>query len=395
MAIMRISRSGGEPEKLIEANGAHFLAVLNERTLLFIARADDRSGPWLWALDIASRQVRRLNPGMNPITSVSASGDGRRVLLTVSNPSAALWRVPLVPGRTATEADVQPYPIKSESGRSLAPRFGKASLFFLSSRGGDDGLWQMQGREAREIPKDANVVLTEPAAVSPKDERVALVAYNKQDGKRRLMILSAGGSEPPHAVTSIDIKGAANQGAVDWSPDGKYIVAGGVREDGVTGLFRIPVNGGKPDLLVEGTATNPVWSPSDDLIVYAGRFERGQVTLFGVRPSDRTPVEIRHLVEEKDVPVRVRPGGYRFHPDGKLVFVPTTSSPDFWLLDLATRKSTAIATLSDSHGRQITFDISRDGRSIVFDRMPENSDIWLIEVPKTASAQDSGRRSSR
>ena len=85
----------------------------------------------------------------------------------------------------------------------------------------------------------------------------------------------------------------------------------------------------RPFALVAGQAVNPVWSPDGNLIVYAGRSVVGQVALLGVRP-DGTPVELPH--------VRVRPGGYRFLPNGTgLVYLPRIQALDFWLLDLATK----------------------------------------------------------
>jgi hypothetical protein len=80
--------------------------------------------------------------------------------------------------------------------------------------------------------------------------------------------------------------------------------------------------------------------------------------------------------------VRVRPGGYRFLPDGTgLVYLPLVRSLDFWLLDLATGNQRQLTRLS-SQGRLQTFDITRDGKQIVFDRSRENSDIVLIDLRK-------------
>jgi hypothetical protein len=56
-------------------------------------------------------------------------------------------------------------------------------------------------------------------------------------------------------------------------------------------------------------------------------------------------------------------------------------SLDFWLLDFATKKSRPLTRLGNQ-GALRTFDITRDGKSIVFDRSRQNSNIVLIELPK-------------
>jgi hypothetical protein len=109
------------------------------------------------------------------------------------------------------------------------------------------------------------------------------------------------------------------------------------------------------------------------MIVYASNFFTGQVDLLGVRP-DGTPAALP--------PVRTRPGGYRFLPNGKgLVYLPSFASLDFWLIDFATSTQRPLTRLSNQ-GALVTFDITPDGKAIVFDRSKENSDIVLIELPK-------------
>src|SRR5207344_372406 len=105
----------------------------------------------------------------------------------------------------------------------------------------------------------------------------------------------------------------------DWSPDGSWIVAGGIGAQG-PGLYKIPVDGSNPVQLVSGTAANPVWSPTDDLIVYGGALVAGQVKLLGVTPGGTS-------VPMPDV--SLRPGAYRFLPNGKgLVYLPRGQSLD-------------------------------------------------------------------
>ena len=107
-------------------------------------------GPWLWALDVESRVTRRVTVGLEQYMSVSASRNGRRVVATVANPTASLWRVPLRDGRVE-DRDAEPYPVPTE--RALAPRFNGTSLFYLSlsTRGTGDGLWRVQNGQTFEV----------------------------------------------------------------------------------------------------------------------------------------------------------------------------------------------------------------------------------------------------
>jgi len=369
MDVWRLRPSGGSPERLTTQHLAiNFLAPLDPRTLLYVARAEDRSGPWLWSLNVETGLSTRVPSGVDQYTSVSASRDGKRVVATVANPTASLWRVPLL-DRLADDHDAQPYPVPVQTGRVLAPRFGGTSLYFLSARGARDGLWKVEDGRASEVWRGVDGALSEPPAVSPDGRRLAVVV--RREGKRHLSIMAADGTNPQTLASSIEIEGAAGQGAVDWSPDGRRIVTGG-RDANGQGLFIIPVDTGVPVRLREGSWVNPIWSPDGNLIVYAGRSVVGQVALQWVRP-DGTPVELPHVL--------VRPGGYRFLPNGNLVYLPRIQTLDFWLLDFATKQSRRLTSFSNQ-GALRTFDITPDGKYIVFDRSRQNSDIVLIDLQR-------------
>jgi Tol biopolymer transport system component len=373
MDVWRMRPSGESAERLTHQNApVNFLVPIDSRTVLFVARAEDWSGPWLWALDVESKVTRRVTAGLEQYTFVSASRDGRRVVATVANPTASLWRLPLL-DRLVEDRDAQPYPMPSE--RALAPRFGGMSLFYLSlsSRGTGDGLWRVENGQAFEVRKGADGVLTEPPAASPDGSLVAVIV--RQQGKRHLAIMSADGTNARTLAASIDLRGVEGQGTADWSPDGSWIVAGG--DDGYgPGLFKIPVDGGAPVRLVSDEAVNPVWSPKGDLIVYALPFggAGGRNTLRAVRP-DGTPVKM------PDVQVR-RGGAHRFLRSGAgLVYLQGPESKDFWLVDLTTNKTRLLTNLSD-RGYLNHFDITPDGNYLVFDRSRQNSDVVLIDLPK-------------
>src|SRR5204862_283976 len=118
----------------------------------------------------------------------------------------------------------------------------------------------------------------------------------------------------------------------------------------------------------------PVWSPDGSVIAYTGPTVGITGALALIRP-DGTPLDLP--------PIRVRVLGerYRFLPgQQKLVYIPGSqvALEPFWLLDLQTQDTRQLTNMGDRAMR--TFDISPDGKQIVFDRLRENSDIVLIDL---------------
>jgi Tol biopolymer transport system component len=247
------------------------------------------------------------------------------------------------------------------------PRFGATALFYLSSRGMGDGLWRYQDGKASEVWNGADSALLEPPALSLDGRRVAFVLRRK--GQLRLQVEASDGTEP-EVLENLDVQGTAS-----WSPDNKWIATGGSDAQGA-GLFKLPVDGGPAVRLATGLSLNPVWSPDGAFIAYAGANVGEYAPLLAARP-DGTRIELPDIKLNRDGE-RIR-----FLPNGKgLVFMQgQRGSQDFWLLDLATKKTRPLAHLNNPATMR-TFDITRDGKQIVFDRLRENSDIVLIDLPR-------------
>ena len=366
MDLWRIAASGGRPERLTYHDAyVGFPIPIDDRNVLYIARDHVGSGPWLWSLDTNTRATRRVAYGTEQYLSIAASVDHRRLVAAVANPSASLWTVPIL-DRLAEDSDARPLPMPTV--RALAPRLAGRSLFYLSSLGTGDGLWRFEDGKAVEILKGSDEALLEPPAVSADGRRLAVIL--KRDGRLRLHLLSADGGDLESLADPIDIRGS-----VCWSPDGKWIVAGG-NDDRGPGLFKIPLDHGAPVRLIAGTARNPVWSSSGDLIVYTGANVSVDAPLLAIR-ADGTNVDLP--------PIRLRVDGrrYRFMPNGLALVYAQGPFPaqDFWLLDLTTKKSRQLTRLSNSAATQ-SFDVTADGKEIVFDRVRDNSDIVLIDLPQ-------------
>jgi serine/threonine protein kinase len=364
--LWRIAASGGDPERLTYHDGyVGFPTPIDDRHVLYVAQDHDGSGPWLWALETNRRTTRRVAYGTEQYLSIAAGADRRRLVASVANPSASLWTVPIL-DRPAEDEDAKRMALPTV--RGLAPRLAGRSLFYLSSQGTGDGLWRFADGKAVEILKGSEEALFEPPAVSTDGRRLAVVL--RRQGKRRLHVLSADGGDLQSLAEPIDI-----DGSVCWSPDGQWIVAGGIDDRG-PGLFKIPLDHSAPVRLIAGRGRDPVWSPSGDVIVYTGANVSVDAPLLAIRANGTS-------VELPAIRLRVEGKRYRFMPNGLALVYAQGPFPaqDFWLLDLATKKSRQLTRFKNSAATQ-SFDVTDDGTQIVFDRLRENSDVVLIDLAR-------------
>jgi len=190
-----------------------------------------------------------------------------------------------------------------------------------------------------------------------------------QDGKQRMHIMAADGTQLRPLSSEVDVRGTAS-----WSADGRWIVVTGGDHNG-PGLFKLPMDGGSPVRIATGTFLDPVWSPRGDLIVYCGPQLFTLTPLLAIHP-DGSPAKM------PDIEVQREGERARFLPDGTgLVYMvgKTLAEQDFWLLDLSTMRSRRLTQLS-SPAVMRAFDITPDGKRIVFDRLTDDSDLLLMDL---------------
>jgi hypothetical protein len=99
MDVWRILADGGEPQRMTHHNSiVGYPALIDNRTLIYSATAEDGSGFWLYAMDIEQKIPHRVTFGMDQYMSVSSDigrdGHATRLVSSVANPIGELWTFP-------------------------------------------------------------------------------------------------------------------------------------------------------------------------------------------------------------------------------------------------------------------------------------------------------------
>jgi Tol biopolymer transport system component len=372
MDIWRIRATGGAPEKITSHNSrVGYPVLLDDRTLAYTATSDDGTGPWLYSMDVRDRVPTRLSSGVEHFMSIAASaelpGQLRRLVATVSNPSVQLWTVPLANGISSEESARR---LALPTARSAAPRFAAdASLLYLASRGGADALWRLSAAGASELWKPAEGTPANAAGISPDGRSICLAV--RRQGRSTLWCTFADGTGARRLAESLDVRGAPS-----WSPDGQWIAIA-AKEGEAIRVFKVPAHGGRPVRLIESVSSNPVWSPDGKFIVYSGTPRGRSVPVRAITP-DGVPFPLASpslLVDRLGDSYRFLPGGTKL-----VVKLGGFRRQDFWLFDVRSGARRQLTRLRP--GQSVNrFDVSPDGKRILFERVRENSDIALIELP--------------
>ncbi len=369
MDIWRIPSDSGAAERMTSHHSrVAYPAFLDERTLMYTASRPDGSGSGLYAMDIDRRISHAVSFGLEDYVSVAASADRRRLVATVANPTSHLWTAPIT-DHVVDEGAVSRFSLPAV--RAAAPRFGPGQVLFLSSKGGADSLWSFKDGAATELWRGSEGAVAAAPAISPDGARICFVVRREQRG--HLYVMAADGTGSGRIAESLDAREAPS-----WSPDGRWIAVA-ASEGNEQPLFKVPVDGGAPVRLVGGVNLNPVWSPDSRFIVYAEKRDGPRWLLKAITP-ERQPFPL------PEITVTVGGNRYRFLPGGMALVVLREQGggmwkQDFWLLDLATGSLRQLTDLRPGTGIMKSFDVSPDGKQILFDRYRENSDVVLIDLP--------------
>jgi Tol biopolymer transport system component len=363
--IWRVRSGGGTPERITSHNGrVSHPVLLDRRTLIYLASDPDGSGPWLYSTDVERRILHRLISGLDRYTSLAASADGRRVVVTLANPKSTLWRLRIDDSLAAVSAAAR---ISLTTSTGFAPRLGPNYLLYVSATGTSESIWKLANGTDTELWSGLGARIFGGPAIAPDGRSIAFSV--RQHGQTLLYVMQTDGTNARIVADSLDL-----QGAPAWAPDGQSITSA-ADDHGVPHLFRVPVDGRSPVLFVGEYAVDPAWAPDGNFVVFSG-------------PDIGTTFSIKAVTAEAGahpLPALSLTRGARhlaFLNGGRaLVFLRgEIQHKNLWVIDLETGAERQLTNLSPDFDIR-AFDLSPDGREVVLERVQEHSDVVLLDLP--------------
>jgi DNA-binding winged helix-turn-helix (wHTH) protein/Tol biopolymer transport system component len=361
--IWRISADGTNPERITSHNAlvSHLIA-LDAHTIAYLAADGEGTGQGLYVIDVKRREPHRVSSGLERYSSLAASSDGERLVATVVHPKSSLWRVsipelPVGSSRTAVRI--------ADAAVGLSPRVGQGFLIYVSLRGGRQGIWKLTDNTNIELWSHPQRSVVGAPAVASDGRRIAFTA---SDGvKSFLYVMQSDGSQARVVSEALTLRGNPT-----WSPDGLSVVSA-VADQGVPHLAAVSLTGAPPAVIVSEYSLDPTWSPDGRFLLYSGA-DIGTTFPLRAVASDGKPYAL-------PAPILTR-GARRvvFSPEGNSIVVlrGEIGHKNFWSIDLKNGAERQLTDLPPDFDVR-DFDLSADGKEILFDRVEVNSEIALIE----------------
>lgn len=361
--VWRVRPDGGAAERItsLSARVTHPV-FLDPRTLLYLATDRDGSGPWLYAIDLERRDIHRLTTGIERYTSLAASEDASRLVVTVATSNSTLWRVPIA-GLIPEES--RPVRIALPGSHLTAPRLAAGTLYYVSADGGRQGVFRSVQGSVAALWSDPGSRIAVAPALSPDGQRLAVVA--ESGGRKRLLVMGSDGSAVRELGSNLELHGSPA-----WAPDGTSLVVA-VDQNGTPRIFRFPIDGRAASPLVTEYSSDPVWSPDGEFLVYSGPDVGTSFPLRAAAADGRARSFPNLMLTRGARRVQFLPRSHTL-----VILRGDVANKNFWLVDLDHGTERQLTNLP----RNVSvsdFDVSGDGAEIVFERRQESSDLLLIE----------------
>jgi len=327
----------------------------------------------LWRVSSGGGEPRRMTHGMEFESEPSVCRDGSRIAYSTGNPGAGAVLIDLDTGQQTTIGRMR-LPLQA----SMSP--DESRMVFVSSR------WDRRGELAEQL-LDAGVPSGPPRRLTDQEGSASHPFYSPDgrwiayhlvhEGERHIWIISAGGGTP---LRFTDAPGPDVQPA--WSPDGNMLTFRSDRA-GTPDVWVAPVHedrsAGEARRLTHGSVLgfSPVWSPDGSEIAFGGwDGERREVWIV---PSDGS-ASARRLTAGVDATF------IRWDAATGMILAAATCGEErrsLWSISPATGAAVPLepAVVFGTERAYGLFDLSQEGRLLVFSRENLTGDIWVSEGP--------------
>jgi Tol biopolymer transport system component len=364
--IWRIAASGGNPERITKPHAqVTYPVLLDRRTLLYLSTDPDGFGPWLYGTDLAHRIPHRLIMGVDRYTSLAATADGRRLVVTQATPERSFWRLH-IDASGANAATLSPITLSTTSG--FRPRLGADYLLYVSASGESESIWKLANGGATELWRGRGAQIIGGPAISADGRSIAFSTL--QNGRSLLYVMGVDGADPRIVTDSLDL-----QGEPAWEPGGEALITAAL-DHGAPRLFRAPLTGGSPALFSPELGLDPAWAPDGGFVLFSGPDVGATFSVKAAKPNGSAialpPLTLtrgaRHLA--------FLPGSRNL-----VVLRGEIQHKNLWLINLQTGAEQQLTDLpSDFDVRD--FDVSPDGHEAVLERIQDRSEVVLVKLAR-------------
>jgi Tol biopolymer transport system component len=358
--IVAVSVADGAVETLADPGwrlAAQVAWLPGGRELLAVAALDEGPSERVWRVPLDGGEPRPLTTDVQQYRIVSLSADGSALVTIAGDMQASVWRAPV-------DARERPRRLTSSRydgvyGLAVAP---DGRVVYSSDRpGAAGGLWvaSADGAEQSRLPTGDGAVRA--VAVARTGEVFYSLRTRSGSELRRL---------PPGGAASSLVVPALEDFVFAVSPDGSRVLYTAL-ERGNARLFRAASAGGTPEKVTDEVAFLPAFSWDGRRIAYYFFDRAGQRFRIAIAPADGGP-PLTTL--EADPPANG--SGIVFGRDGLYLNTMPGDRANVWRVPLDGGAPQRVTDFQD--GLVYAFDVSPDGRTLVYSRGPRTRDALLL-----------------